>query len=58
MKKLSENMTIAVSFLAGIIFYNAVVSLLSGQYEIAFMSFVALIVAFSVLKYTNWEASI
>ena len=56
MKKLSENMTIAISFIAGVIFYNAIVAIFNSQFDFAFLSFIAIIVVFIMLKYTNWEA--
>ena len=44
----------AISFLSGIIFYNAVMTLLQGQILVSAMSFAAVIVAFSAKRFFDW----
>ena len=53
--RLSGNVSIAISFLSGMIFSNAVAALVQGQYLIAALSFAAIGVALIMKKFVDWE---
>ena len=53
--QISGRISIAISFLSGMIFSNAVAALAQGQYVISFLSFAAIIVAIIMKKFVDWE---
>jgi len=55
MRRLPENVSLAVAFLSGVIFTNAVNALLDGQYFVALMSFLTVVVALLVKRFVDWS---
>jgi len=53
--KLSENVSVAISFLSGMIFSNAVAALFQGQYVISLLSLAAIVVAIMMKKFVDWN---
>lgn len=54
MRKLSENINLAIGFISGIIFSNAVGALFQGQFVITILSFAAVVVAIFLKKFVDW----
>lgn len=54
--KLSENISIAIAFLAGIIFANGVNAAIDGQFVVAFLSILTVIVAAVMKRFVDWSA--
>jgi len=54
MRRLSANINLAIGFISGIIFSNAVGALLQGQIVIAFLSFAAVVVSISLKRFVDW----
>jgi len=52
--KLSEKVTITVAFLSGVIFSNAVTSLIDGNYVLSLISFLTVITAFLIKRFVDW----
>lgn len=53
--RLSEGISVAISFLSGMIFSNAIGALLNGQYVVSFLSFAAIGVAVMMKKFVDWD---
>ncbi len=53
-EKLTRTFDNAISFLSGIIFYNAVMTLIQGQILVAILSLAAVAVAFSTKRFFDW----
>jgi hypothetical protein len=54
-RALSENVTMAVAFVSGVIFTNAVNALLDGQFIISILSFLAVAVALLLKRFVDWS---
>ncbi len=52
--KFSGNISMAISFLSGMIFSNAIGALLQGNYVVALLSFAAIGVALMMKKFVDW----
>jgi len=52
--RLSENINIAIGFISGIIFSNAIGALLQGQIVIGILSFIAAVIAISLKRFVDW----
>lgn len=53
--KLSENVSVAISFLSGMIFSNAIAALLQGNYIVSVLSFAAIAVSIMMKKFVEWN---
>lgn len=55
MKKLSDKISTIISFISGIIFSNGLGALVQHEYLMAFLSFVAIGVAFMLKRFVDWD---
>lgn len=53
--KLSDNVSIAISFLSGMIFSNAIGTLMQQNYVVSGLSFAAVIIALLMKKFVDWN---
>jgi len=53
--KLSESVSVAISFLSGMIFSNAIAAFLQGNYVVSFLSFAAIGVSLMMKKFVDWN---
>ena len=54
-EKLSYKITLALTFLAGVIFANAVNSLIRGEFAIAVLSLIAVGTALLLRRFFDWD---
>ncbi|MFH0948994.1 MAG: hypothetical protein V1802_00730 [Candidatus Aenigmatarchaeota archaeon] len=54
-RKLSEKISIVITFLSGIIFSNFITALLDGQYVMSMLSLLAVIVAILMKRFVDWD---
>lgn len=52
--KLSGEISLAISFLSGMIFSNAIGAVLQGNYVVAMLSFAAIFVSLLMKKFVDW----
>ncbi len=52
---ISENIAFLIAFLSGMIFSNAVTSLIDGNYVVAFLSFLAVIITLLLKRFFDWS---
>ncbi len=55
--RLSSDISLAISFLSGMIFSNAIGAALQGNYVVAMLSFAAIGVALMMKKFVDWTVS-
>jgi len=55
MKRLSENINLAIGFLSGITFSNAIGALLQGQLVMSVLLIIAVLITVLLKKFVDWE---
>lgn len=53
--RVSEGVSVAISFLSGMIFSNAIAAFLQGNTVVSFLSFAAIAVAVMMKKFVDWN---
>lgn len=58
MNKLVRRVDFAVTFLSGIVFANMLGAIADGQFNFAFLSFVAVLLALAFRRFVEWDESV